>query len=66
MNQKQKIKNWVMKDGVVKRDNKVSVEHTFNLTYEKLLKELKNKMIQGHDDFHNFQCIYKDELEEFE
>ena len=47
METKQKIKNWVMKDGVVKKGNKVCVERAIDLTiekYEEIVKELEKQI----------------------
>ena len=47
MEQKDKIKRWVMKDGVVKRGNKISVERAIDLTiekYEEIVKELEKQV----------------------
>lgn len=47
METKDKIKRWVLKDGVVKRGNKVCVERAIDLTcekYEKIVKELEDEV----------------------
>ena len=52
-----KIKNWVKKDGIVKRGNKQVVDSSIRLTFYKSLIIIKNKMVIGHDDFKNYYCI---------
>lgn len=65
MNQHKRIHTWLMKDKIAERSSKVIVEHIFDLTYEKLLRAIKNKFVKGHDDFTNFYCIHKKDLKEF-
>jgi hypothetical protein len=47
METKDKIKRWVMKDGIVKRGNKKSIERAIDLTiekYEEIVKELDKQV----------------------
>lgn len=58
---KTRIKNWVLKDGIVKRGNKISVERAIDLTFEKTLDMLKLRMAEGHGYFENSLCISKED-----
>ncbi len=47
MKTKDKIKRWVMKDGVVKRGSKICVERAIDLTsekYEEIVEELEREV----------------------
>ena len=47
MERKDKIKRWVLKDGLVKRGNKISIEKAIDLTigkYEEIVEELEREV----------------------
>ena len=47
MERKDKIKRWVLKDGVVKRGNKISIEKAIDLTigkYEEIVEKLDQEV----------------------
>jgi len=70
MNKRKQIKKWVTEDGVVRvamkryTQGQELVERTIDLTYNELLKTLKEKMFKD-TNFTDCYCIHKNDLNKF-